>query len=87
MSTSPVSPETVPAPPGPPGPPAAPAARIRPTALAIVRRGDDLLVYQGNDPTLGETFYYTGRWAAASNLGRRPTKPSGGKCARNWPSN
>ncbi|MGF7238377.1 MAG: NUDIX hydrolase [Frankia sp.] len=52
MSTSPVPPETVPA------PPAAPAAgRIRPTALAIVRRGDDLLVYQGNDPALGETFY------------------------------
>ncbi|MEV8508128.1 NUDIX domain-containing protein [Actinoplanes sp. NPDC051475] len=30
---------------------------IRPIALAAVRRGDDLLVFEGHDATKGETFY------------------------------
>lgn len=31
--------------------------RIRPLALAVVRDGDRLLVYEGHDPVKGETFY------------------------------
>ena len=30
---------------------------IRPIALAVPRRGDDLLVFEGHDPTKGQTFY------------------------------
>jgi 8-oxo-dGTP pyrophosphatase MutT (NUDIX family) len=31
--------------------------RIRPIALALVRRGDDILVFEGHDPTRDLTFY------------------------------
>jgi ADP-ribose pyrophosphatase YjhB (NUDIX family) len=34
-----------------------PQLRIRPIALAIVRRGEDLLVYEGFDETTGSAFY------------------------------
>lgn len=30
---------------------------IRPIALAVPRRGDDLLVFEYHDPTKGQTFY------------------------------
>ena len=30
---------------------------IRPIALAVPRRGEDLLVFEGHDPTKGQTFY------------------------------
>jgi ADP-ribose pyrophosphatase YjhB (NUDIX family) len=30
---------------------------IRPLALAVIRRGDDLLVFEGHDRTKNETFY------------------------------
>ncbi|GAA5189002.1 NUDIX hydrolase [Rugosimonospora acidiphila] len=30
---------------------------IRPLALAVPRRGEDLLVFEGHDPTKGSTFY------------------------------
>ena len=30
---------------------------IRPLALAVIRRGDDLLVFEGYDETKNETFY------------------------------
>jgi 8-oxo-dGTP pyrophosphatase MutT (NUDIX family) len=33
------------------------APRIRPIALAIIRRGDDLLVYEGFDKTTGQAFH------------------------------
>jgi ADP-ribose pyrophosphatase YjhB (NUDIX family) len=33
------------------------SSRIRPIALAVVRRGDDVLVYEGYDPTKDEVFY------------------------------
>ncbi len=31
--------------------------RIRPLALAVIRRGDDLLVFEGRDEVKGETYY------------------------------
>jgi ADP-ribose pyrophosphatase YjhB (NUDIX family) len=34
-----------------------PPRKIRPIALAVVRRGDDLLVYEGYDPVKDERFY------------------------------
>lgn len=41
-----------------PSPPALlPEQRIRPLALAVVRDGDRLLVYEGHDPVKDETFY------------------------------
>jgi 8-oxo-dGTP pyrophosphatase MutT (NUDIX family) len=31
--------------------------RIRPIAIAVIRRGDEILVFKGHDPIKGETFY------------------------------
>ncbi|SDZ10382.1 NUDIX domain-containing protein [Amycolatopsis xylanica] len=46
-------------------------ADIRPLALAVIRRGDDILVFEGHDVIKGETFYRPlgggiefGEWAA-----------------------
>ena len=33
------------------------AGRIRPIAIGLVRRGDDILVSEGRDPASGEVFY------------------------------
>lgn len=36
-----------------------PPPQIRAIAIGVIRRGDEILVYEGHDPSNGETFHRT----------------------------